>query len=136
MADVKKPLPILDGDSKVFWDGCMENKLFIQHCPDCEKYVFYPRALCPHCMGDAMEWQEVSGKGKVYSYSIVYQATPAFAQDTPFVMALIDLDEGVRILSHIIHCSLDEVECDMPVKVVFEEQDGMKLPKFQPVPLH
>jgi hypothetical protein len=134
MAEVKKPIPIPDGDSETFWQGCNEEKLLIQHCTDCGKHIYYPRAVCPHCMSDALEWVESSGKGKVYSYTIARRgAGPAFAEDAPYVVALIDLDEGVRMLSNIINIDVDEVRCDMPVEVVFEQVGDMKLPKFQPV---
>jgi uncharacterized OB-fold protein len=133
MAKVKKPLPIPDGDSKTYWEGCSEGKLLIQHCLDCEKHIFYPRAVCPHCMSDCLEWIESSGKGKVYSYTISRRgAGSAFADDAPYVVALIDLDEGVRMMSNIIHINVEDVRCDMPVEVVFQDQEGMEIPKFQP----
>ena len=132
MTEIKKPLPVPDSESKPFWDGCNEEKLLIQHCKDCDKHIFYPRAVCPHCMSDQIEWVEASGKGKVYSYTIARRgAGPAFADDAPYVVALIDLDEGVRMMSNIVNCDVEAVRCDMPVKVVFEEREGMKLPMFE-----
>lgn len=132
MTEIKKPIPVPDSESKPFWDGCNEEKLLIQHCKDCDKHIFYPRAVCPHCMSDQIEWVEASGKGKVYSYTIARRgAGPAFADDAPYVVALIDLDEGVRMMSNIVNCDVEAVRCDMPVKVVFEEREGMKLPMFE-----
>jgi uncharacterized OB-fold protein len=70
MDQQNKPLPIPDGDSQFFWKGCQENKLFIQKCRECSKHIFYPRALCPHCFSEQLDWVESTGKGKIYSYTI------------------------------------------------------------------
>lgn len=132
MTELKKPVPVPDGDSRTFWEGCNEGKLLIQKCLDCKTHIFYPRAVCPHCMSDDIKWVESSGKGKVYSYTIARRAAhPSFKEDVPYVVALIELDEGVRILSNIINCNVEDVKCEMPVKVVFQNQEGMNLPKFQ-----
>lgn len=133
MAELQKPLPIPDGDSHVFWQGCNENKLLIQKCNDCHTHIFYPRSLCPHCFSEQVEWVESSGKGKIYSYTIARRGGgPAFKDDVPYVVALIELEEGVRMFSNVIHINVEDVRCDMSVEVVFEEEGDMKLPKFQP----
>lgn len=130
---VTKPIPVPDSDSKPFWKGCSEEKLMIQHCLDCNTHIFYPRAVCPHCMSDYLEWIESSGRGTVYAYTIARRAAhPAFADDVPYVVALIDLDEGVRMMSNIVGCDVEDVSCNMAVKVVFQDQEGMKIPKFRP----
>ena len=132
MTEYKKPIPTPDGDSKTFWDGCSEGKLLIQKCNDCDKHIFYPREVCPHCMSDQINWVEASGKGKVYSYTIARRAAhPSFKEDVPYVVALIELEEGVRLMSNIVNCNVEEVRCDMAVKVLFQEQEGMVLPKFE-----
>jgi uncharacterized OB-fold protein len=134
MAEQKKPLPIPDGDSHVFWQGCKENKLLIQKCKDCSKHIFYPRILCPHCFSEQVEWVESTGKGKIYSYTIARRGGgPAFKDDAPYAVALIELDEGVRMFSNIINIDVEKVKCDLPVEVVFEEQEDFTLPKFQPI---
>ena len=133
VAGVKKSIPIPDGDSRIYWDGCNEEKLLIQHCVDCNNHIIYPRVVCPYCMSDRLEWIESSGKGKVYSFTIARRgAGPAFVDDTPYVVALVDLDEGVRMMSNIINIDIEEVRCEMPVEVVFREREGMKIPMFQP----
>ena len=134
MADLKKPLPIPDGDSFVFWEGCKENKLLIQKCGDCSKHIFYPRILCPHCFSEKVEWVESAGKGKIYSYTIARRGGgPAFKGDAPYAVALIELDEGVRLFSNIININVEKVKCDLRVEVVFEDQGEITLPKFQPI---
>ncbi|MEC1524980.1 Zn-ribbon domain-containing OB-fold protein [Neobacillus niacini] len=132
MTEYKKPIPTPDGDSKTFWDGCSEGKLLIQKCNDCKNHIFYPREVCPHCMSDQLNWVEASGKGKVYSYTIARRAAhPSLIEDVPYIVALIELDEGVRLMSNIINCDVEEVRCDMDVKVIFQKQEGMVLPKFE-----
>lgn len=134
MTEITKPLPITDGDSKIYWEGCKEGKLLIQYCTDCDNHIFYPRTVCPHCMSDHIEWVEAEGKGKVYTYTIARRgAGPAFADDAPYVVALIELEEGVRLISNVINCNVDDVYCDMEVQVVFEKVGDFHLPKYKPV---
>lgn len=131
----KKPVPIVNPWAKPFWDAAREEKLILQKCQDCDKHIFYPRIACPHCFSDKVEWIEASGKGMVYSYTVVTNNAPsAFIQDMPFVIAIVKLEEGVQMLSNIINCNPDDVECDMPVEVTFEKlNDEFTLPKFRPV---
>ena len=131
----KKPVPIVNPWTKPFWDAAREEKLILQKCQDCDKHIFYPRIACPHCFSDKIEWVEASGKGTVYSYTVVTNNAPsAFIQDMPFVIAIVKLEEGVQMLSNIINCNPEDVECDMPVEVTFEKlDDEFTLPKFRPV---
>ena len=131
----QKPVPIVNPWTKPFWDAAREEKLILQKCQDCDKHIFYPRIACPHCFSDKIEWVEASGKGTVYSYTVVTNNAPsAFIQDMPFVIAIVKLEEGVQMLSNIINCNPDDVECDMPVEVTFEKlDDEFTLPKFRPV---
>ncbi|WP_194841246.1 Zn-ribbon domain-containing OB-fold protein [Salinibacillus xinjiangensis] len=132
MDQITKPTPIADGDSGPFWEGCQEEKLVIQKCKECDNHIFYPRYVCPNCMSDDLQWVEACGKGKVYSYTIARRAAhPSFKADVPYVVALIELKEGVRIMSNIINCDVEEVDCDMDVRVVFKDQEGMLIPKFE-----
>lgn len=129
----QKPSPIVSEWARPFWQGTAESKLMLQRCNDCSKYIFYPRVICPHCSSENVSWSQASGRGKVYSYTEVRNNAPsAFKSDTPYVVAVIELEEGVRMLSNIVGCSFDELRCDMPVRVVFERlNDDIVLPKFQ-----
>jgi hypothetical protein len=91
--------------------------------------------VCPHCFSENLEWVEASGKGTIYSYTVVMNNSPsAFINDIPYVVALIKLDEGVQMLSNIVDCDFDELKCDMPVEVTFEKlDDEFSLPNFRPV---
>ncbi len=131
----QKPLPVVNPWAKPFWDAAADEKLVFQKCGDCDKNIFYPRIACPHCFSDNLQWVEASGKGIVYSYTIVENNAPsAFIKDMPYVIAIIKLEEGIQMLSNIIGCDPYAVTCEMPVQVTFEELDEeFKLPKFVPV---
>jgi uncharacterized OB-fold protein len=131
-----KPLPVVDADTRPFWEGARARKLMVQRCGACRKYVFYPRALCPHCHSARLDWTEASGKGTIYSFTIARRpAGAAFQNDVPYVIALIDLEEGVRMMSNIITDDVDSVRIGQRVRVVFEDVGPeIALPKFQVVP--
>lgn len=133
MGDLLKPVPQVDNDSREFWNGCNEDKLLIQHCKECNTYIFYPRIVCPHCMSANIEWEKSAGIGKVYSYTIVRYGPPGFKDDVPYIAALVELDEGVRMITNIIDCDIDKVKCDMPVEVIFEKRETVKVPMFRPI---
>jgi uncharacterized protein len=134
---IKKPLPQITPINQPFWDGAAAGKLMIQKCQDCGSWVFCPRPVCGDCASDKLEWIEVSGKGKVFAFTVIRevvgQALRGFAPDIPYVTAWIDLDEGPRFCSNIIGCPIDKVHIDMPVQAVFEDSgEGITLPKFKP----
>ena len=130
----KKPAPVINDWAMPFWQAAREQRLIVQKCSDCGKHIFYPRIACPHCFSDNVEWVEASGKGTVYSYTVVESNAPsAFVPDMPYVVAVVKLEEGVQMLSNIVGCSPSDVKCDMPVEVVFERLDEeFTLPKFRP----
>jgi len=130
-----KPVPVISSWAKPFWEAARDGKLLYQRCKDCNANVFYPRIACSNCFSDNLEWVESSGKGTVYTYTVVESNPPsAFIQDLPFVIAIVKLEEeGVQMLSNIVDCDPYEVKCDMPVEVVFEKlNDEITLPKFKP----
>jgi len=130
----KKPMPVVNPWARPFWDGMRKEKLMLQKCSDCAKFIFYPRIVCPHCFSDNLEWAQSNGKGTVYSYTVVENNAPSFFQDEmPFVVALIRLQEGVQMMSNIVSCEPSEVYCDMPVEVTFNKvSEEFTLPKFRP----
>lgn len=129
-----KPLPGVDEDNKPFWDFCKHHELRMQKCSRCEKFFYPPGTICPHCQNLESEWVKLSGKGKVYSFVIVRRAShPAFAKDVPYVVALIETDEGPRLTSNVIGCPPEDVQIGMPVEVVFSDiSEEFSLPKFKP----
>ncbi len=130
-----KPIPIVNDWAWPFWKAANDGKLIIQKCTDCGKHIFYPRICCPYCFSDNVEWVQASGKGTVYSFTVVEANPPsAFIKDLPYVIAIVKLEEGVQMLSNIIGCDPHTVRCDMPVEVSFEKlNDEFTLPKFKPM---
>lgn len=129
-----KPVPTLDAWTLPYWQAARDGRLLIQQCSDCGRFIFYPRQSCPFCFSDRLAWVESPGRGTVYSFTVVENNAPsAFAGDMPFVIAVVQLEEGVRMLTNIVGCSPAEVRCDLPVQVVFEPLTAeITLPKFKP----
>jgi uncharacterized OB-fold protein len=134
MSKFTNPLPEITSVSEPFYRAAREHRLIIQRCKDCKKNIFYPKSICPHCLSKDFEWYDSSGKGKVYSYTIVEAAAPeAFQGAVPYVLGVIDLKEGVRMLSWIVDCKHEDVKCDMDVEVTFKDlDDKVALPMFKP----
>jgi uncharacterized OB-fold protein len=131
----EKPVPVPDPDSAPFWAGCREKRLLIQHCDDCSRNQFPPSSVCAHCGSARLSWQQASGKGKVFSWIVVRHPVPkpVYATDVPYVVALVELAEGVRMPSNIIGCSPEDVVADMPLRVTFKQvTDEVVLPLFEP----
>ncbi len=132
MIEYAKPLPVPDGDTKPFWDAAKEHRLMIQRCQDCQRTIFYPRSVCPHCMSDRIDWIQASGRGTIYSYTVVHRSPSAFKEDVPYVVALIDLAEGVRMMSNVVECAPADVRIGAAVEVVFDDvTPEITLPKFR-----
>ncbi len=134
MPEYLKPVPTMSADTKPFWEGCKRHELLLQWCRDCQKYQFFPRAICSHCWGQDLEWRKSSGRGKVYTYTVVHQnKAPGFRDEVPYVLAYVELEEEVRLLTNIVGCGPQEVRIDMPVEVVFEDATPtVSIPKFRP----
>jgi uncharacterized OB-fold protein len=133
MSEYKKPLPVVQPWSKPFWEAAKRHRLMIQTCNDCGLKIFYPRKYCPDCWSANLGWFEASGRGKVFSYSITMAGVEErFAEDLPFVLALVDLEEGIRMMTNIVECKPDEVSIGMDVKVTFRDvTDEFSLPMFK-----
>ncbi len=128
-----KPVPVPNADTQVFWDACNEDRLLFQTCRDCNHTQFYPRAICASCQSRNLEWRDSGKLGVVHSYTIVQRApSPAFKADAPYLLALIDLDEGFRMMMNILDCPADAASIGMPIQVVFEQRDGQKVPQAAP----
>jgi len=138
MAETKpsrKPLPRIDEESRGYWEALARHQLYFQRCRDCGTKRFYPRALCPACLSSATEWVRASGRGAVYSFTVTYQnQAPGFREELPYVLAIVELDEGVRMMSNVVGCAPDAVRVGMAVEVVFEDVTAeITLAKFRPV---
>jgi uncharacterized OB-fold protein len=127
-----KPLPKPTETSRPFWDAAKQHRLQLQHCGGCQSFIYYPRDRCPHCLSDQLELRPVSGKGKVYSYTTVRRASVRSFADKPYVLAIVELDEGVRMTTNI-EAPPESVKIGMPVTVFFDDVTPERtLVKFRP----
>ena len=128
----QKPQPVIDPGTKPFWDAARQHRLSIPRCNSCGQHHFYPRELCPHCHSADLEWTDVSGKGEIYTFTVARKpAGPAFADDVPYVIAMIALDEGPRMLTNIITADVEQVAIGDRVTVRYDDvTPELSLPKF------
>lgn len=130
----EKPQPRITPHAAPYWQSCAEEKMALPYCQKCEACFYYPRLWCPQCFNQDLSWQEVSGKGKIYSFSIIYQSPlPSYQADLPYVLAIIELEEGPRMMTNVVNCDVNTVHVDMPVTVTYEQRGDMKIPQFQPI---
>jgi len=128
----KLPMPSPNGDSLPYWNAAREQRLLIRSCKACGAKHFMPRYLCPECWSDDLEWVESSGRGRVHSFSVVHRApTPVHMANAPYVIALVDLDEGPRMFAHVVGEGALATSIGDRVRVVFEDRgNGAKVPQF------
>jgi uncharacterized OB-fold protein len=137
MADYEKPLP-RPADPELtepFWEAAKRHEMVIPRCTQCDRYFWYPRQACPHCLQERWEWAPVSGRGRLHTYTVVRQPqNPAFGDDLPYAYAIVQLEEGVRMISNIVECEIpDGLRVDMPVVAAFDDvTDDWTLVKFKP----
>jgi uncharacterized protein len=129
--------PPVGEESGPFWDATREGRLLVQWCVSCDRGVFFPRVLCPHCGATGpLEWRQASGRATVHAAVVEHRpelAGAAFADGQPFCIALVDLEEGVRMMTNVVGCPPDEVHSGMAVRVAWEPlRDGRQLALFRP----
>jgi len=120
-----KPLPHATDTSRPFWEGLREGEVRIQRCLDCAGWVFYPRSNCPGCLSNALEWQTVSGRGVLHTFTISRIPTVAmFADEVPQRLAVVELSEGVRVTTTLVDVAEEDIKVGMPLEPVFESTEG------------
>jgi len=131
----KKNIPRPTKETQNYWEGCRNHELRIQQCSNCDEYQFYPRLMCTNCSSRRLKWVQASGRGKVVSYTIVHRApSQAYKEEAPYVLAIIQLEEGPTMMSNIVQCDPENVMIDMIVEVVFEDwTEEISIPKFRPI---
>ena len=134
MNTYNKPLPTPTPITEEFWKAAKRHELFIQRCKNCSEYIFPPREICPHCMSLNLGWIKASGKGKVFSHTVVRVSPhPGFNAEIPYILAIIELDEGPHLMSNLIDCKIEDVKVNMPVTAVFDDvTPEVSLVKFRP----
>jgi uncharacterized OB-fold protein len=125
--DRRVPAPQVNAETQTFWDGARDGRFLIKRCEDCETAHWYPRALCPFCGSGRTSWVEGSGRGEIYSFSVMRRAAP------PYAIAYVTLDEGPTMMTNIVDCDLDAIRIGQPVELVFKPtEEGGAVPMFMP----
>ncbi len=124
--------PTIYPETQFYWDGAKAGKLLLNSCTACDRAYFPPRPFCPACGSRKVEVVEASGKGTLYSYVINHMAAPGYTP--PFIVAVVMLEEGVKMMSNILDCPPDPeaLELDMPLEVTFEQRGDIAIPQFRP----
>lgn len=126
-ADRPLAAPHVDAATEFFWHAAREGRLCVRRCKSCDRLHWYPRPLCPFCLGET-QWGTASGMGTIYSVSVTRKAGPI-----PYAIAYVTLDEGVTMLTNIVDCDLDTIRIGQRVKVCFKSaEDGAMIPMFTP----
>ena len=137
-----RPVPLPQQDNEFYWQKAKEHELWLRKCNDCNEAYFYPRDICPNCFSRNTDWIKASGKGTLYTYGITMRApTPAFRDEAPFILAIVDLEEGCRIPTNLVGIEKDadpnvmaeKIEIGMAVEVDFDDRsDTIAMPVFKP----
>ncbi len=130
---VSIPLPLIDLDNQGYWEATQKHELRVQKCNSCGTLRFPPRPICHVCNSFDSEWILCSGKGTIHSYVVVPRpAHPAFRDKVPYGVVLVDLEEGVRLISNVVDVPSDQLSIGMPVEVVFDDvAEDVTLPRFK-----
>ncbi|MCJ0905437.1 Zn-ribbon domain-containing OB-fold protein [Rhodococcus sp. ARC_M6] len=135
-ADVRKPIPRPDENSAGYWTAAREHRLAIQYCAPCELLIHTPAGICPQCDNDDLDYRDVSGRGKLYSYTVIHDApAPAFANMLPYIVGVIELEEQDRLfmIANILDTPTESVKIGIPMEVTFESlTPDCELPQFRP----
>lgn len=126
-------VPAVDSLTEPYWSGAQAERLMLQHCRACAACWHPPQPSCPRCLSEDVAWRASSGRGRLYSYTVVRHPTHrALAGDVPYVVAIVELDEGPHLVTGIRDCDPAGLEVDMPVRAVFIDAGPQKLPYFVP----
>jgi hypothetical protein len=130
---VEKPRPAPTPVSQPFWDALRDERVDLQRCDDCGRWVHYPRSRCPSCLSDRLTWNAVEGLGSVYTFTVAEQPTaPPFADEVPQLLAIVELAEGVRMSTTLVDVDPAAIAIGMPVVAVFDHgDDGVTLLRFR-----
>jgi hypothetical protein len=128
-----RPLPRIDEETRGFWEACARHELYVQRCRACRTFRHPPRAVCPACLSSEIEWVRASGRGTVYSFTVTHQnQAPGFRERLPYVLAVVELDCGVRLMTNVVDTPPASVRIGMPVEVVWEDvTEDISLPLFR-----
>lgn len=128
-----KLIPEPNEVTQLYWEGTAEGELRVKHCPSCEALFRFNHAWCPECGNAELDWRKTSGRGVVTNFTIIHVPPyEAYADEVPYVLALIELEEGVRVMMNVIDCDPASVHIGMKVALTFETRGDVQLPQFRP----
>ena len=128
------PPPLVIPETKPFWDATKAHRLVLPRCLRCSFVIWYPRQFCPECGHGAVEWFEASGQGSIYSFTIVRRGEGAYRDTAQYVLALVELQEGPRVLTNLMECNPEQLRIGQPVQAVFcDAGDAAALLRFRPL---
>lgn len=127
-----RPLPRPDSTTRPYWEAARQHWLVIQRCLDCDRSIHYPRAICPDCLSNHLVYEEVTGAGTIYSFTVTHRPPPAFADEAPYIVALVDLANGVRLVTRIVDAAPEDISIGANVLVDYMEVSSeVILPVFR-----
>jgi len=131
---MSKPVPVPTPETQQYWDKAAQHELWLPYCEVDSKFIFYPRSFCPICGTSDIHWRQLSGRGTLASFIINHRAAPGYEGEAPYVMALVELEEGPRLMSNILEVEPkpEALRVGMPLEVVFEERGDITVPQFRP----
>lgn len=135
MAASSGAIPIPLPETRPYWEAARRHELALPWCRPCGAFFFYPRAACPTCLSGDVEWRRVSGRGRLHTFTIVHRGPKDFALGAPYVLAMVELEEGPRLMTNLVGIEPDpaHVRIGMPVEVTFADvADDVALPHFRP----
>jgi hypothetical protein len=131
-AALPAPSPEISPELAEFWAATTEERLLLRRCRACGEAIWYPRPACPFCHSADTVWEQASGRGRIYTFTVVRRGAGVYS-GAPYVLAYVELDEGPRMMTNIVDCDFDAVEIGLPVEVVFHPAgEGAALPRFRP----
>jgi uncharacterized OB-fold protein len=132
-ASLPVPVPTVTEDTREFWEGLIRSRFLLPRCDRCATWVWYPRRFCPACGSLDTSWKEATGRGSIYSYTVVRKSgLPGWSEAVPYVIAYVELDEGPRVMSNIVGCEPDSLTIGSRVSVVMPtDEEGHALFRFQ-----
>ncbi|MCE7885342.1 MAG: Zn-ribbon domain-containing OB-fold protein [Actinobacteria bacterium ATB1] len=130
-------IPTPEPDTEEFWEACRAHRLLLRKCNECSKVHYYPRPFCPGCWSENVEWIEASGRGRVYTYSIVHRNDlPPWPDKVPYCAAIVELEEGPRMMTNVVECDFEHVAVEMLVELTWIddiwEDESWSFPVFKP----
>jgi len=125
--------PTTDGDSEAWWAAIQDHTLMVNSCRSCGRKSLYVRPFCPHCWSEEVELTPASGRGRLYTWSVVHQNAAPLDARTPYVVAMVDLEEGPRVMTALQNCPVEDLQADMDLIITFrDDEDGFTVPVFEP----